>query len=237
MYHVGCSGWFYPHWNGNFFPAELEQKNWFRYYSSLFDTVEMNSTFYHVPKESTVDSWYRSVGDDFRFTIKANRVITHLKRFVDAENEISNFYRLAGRLKEKLGCILFQFPPSFRYDETRLQNVLHFLDAEYRNVLEFRHLTWFSEDVIRELEKADVAFCNVSTARLPGTCVSTPDNFYLRQHGDTMGYATDYSREALERWSSCIVSARAHEKWIYFNNDYGGFAPKNALQLRSMLSG
>ncbi|RLJ03148.1 MAG: DUF72 domain-containing protein [Candidatus Aenigmatarchaeota archaeon] len=236
MNYIGCSGWFYPHWHGSFYPSELKQSRWFKYYSEKFNTVELNSTFYHFPKESTARNWHRSSPKGFVYTLKVNRIITHLKRFVGTKRLINDFYRIGERLEEKMGCFLFQLPPSLHFTEKKLHEILSQLDPEKRNVLEFRHQSWFNDDVYRELKKNGIIFCSVSAPKLPDDLIKTGKDIYIRFHGRDRWYSHNYSDEELESWAERILKSRAVNVWCYFNNDFNAYAPKNAMKLREFLS-
>ncbi|MFQ6008359.1 MAG: DUF72 domain-containing protein [Candidatus Zixiibacteriota bacterium] len=235
MYYIGCSGWFYWHWKGKFYPEDIPQSRWFRYYAEKFATVELNAPFYRFPKTSTAKGWYKNSPKDFIFTLKVNRTITHIKRFKGTARLIKDFYRLGDEVKEKMGCFLFQLPPNIRYSESKLQEILRQLDPRKKNILEFRHESWFIDDVYEELKKNGVIFCIVSTPKLPDTFVKTADDVYIRFHGPASRYSSDYSNKELQSWAKRIRQSGAKNVWAYFNNDYNAYAPKNALYLRKLL--
>jgi len=233
MYHVGCSGWYYQHWSGRFYRGVAKNK-WFEHYARSFDTVELNSTFYHFPRESTARGWYRKAPEGFAYTLKANRVITHIKRFSGTKTLVRDFCRVADVLGEKLGCILFQLPPSVHYSREKLDGILSQLDPGKRNVLEFRHRSWWNEDVYRELREMGVIFCIVSAGGLPDDFVKTSRDTYVRFHGREW-YSYSYSRSELMSFSDKIRKSGARNAWCYFNNDFNCYAVDNALQLRGFL--
>jgi uncharacterized protein YecE (DUF72 family) len=237
MYYIGCSGWFYWHWKGKFYPEDIPQSRWFRHYTETFTTVELNAPFYRFPQLSTAKSWYRNAPPDFTYTLKVNRTITHIKKFKGTTRLIKDFYKLGDELKEKMGCFLFQLPPSFRYSESKLQEILRQLDPAKKNVLEFRHESWFVEEVYEELKKRGVIFCIVSSARLPDTFIKTADDVYIRFHGPASRYSSNYSNKELQTWAKRIRRSHAKSVWAYFNNDYNAYAPQNALYLRQLLQG
>jgi uncharacterized protein YecE (DUF72 family) len=237
MYYIGCSGWYYWHWKGKFYPEDIPQSKWFRYYTEKFATVELNSPFYRFPKLSTAKSWYKNSPKDFIFTLKVNRTITHLKKFKGTARLIKDFYKLGDEVKEKMGCLLFQLPPSIRYSESKLHEILRQLDPKKKNVVEFRHESWFIDDVYEEMRKQGVIFCIVSTPNLPDTLVKTADDVYIRFHGPASRYSSDYSEKELRSWAKKIRQSKAKNVWAYFNNDYNAYAPKNALYLRKLLQG
>src|SRR5215212_4461851 len=134
--HIGCSGWVYRHWKGGFYPAELPQKRWFEHYARDFDTVEINASFYRLPLESTFDGWREKAPPGFRYAVKANRFITHMKKLDGCDQEIDNFINLARRLQHTLGPILYQLPPSLHKDLVRLETLLNQLPSDIEHVVE-----------------------------------------------------------------------------------------------------
>jgi uncharacterized protein YecE (DUF72 family) len=235
MNYLGCSGWFYWHWKGKFYPTDLPQSKWFQYYAKHFNTVELNSPFYHFPKPSTAKNWYRQAPKGFVYTLKVNKAITHVKKFHDAEKLIKEFYKLGDELKEKMGCFLFQLPPSLKYSEKKLEEIIEQLDLEKKNVIEFRDKSWFRKEVYKELEKANIIFCIVSSPILPEEFVKTSKDIYIRFHGKTAWYRYNYSLSELEEWAERIKKAKPDNLWAYFNNDANAFAVENCLQLKKML--
>ena len=234
--HVGCSGWFYSHWRGLFYPRqEVTTKNWFAYYANVFNTVELNAPFYRWPKPSTVRRWKRDAPPGFIYTVKVNQRITHERRMVRTKNDVRAYYEIASGLAEKMGCFLFQFPPSHHYSPARLKSIVTQLDPAYRNVVEFRHRSWWRDTVFRELAARAITFCAVSAPRLPESFPSGQRLLYVRFSGRTQWYRHDYSREELTEWAGRIRQSGADEAWVYFNNDREAHAIKNALALRRML--
>lgn len=236
--HVGCSGWFYSHWRGIFYPRqEVTTKNWFAYYANVFGTVELNAPFYRWPKPATVRRWKRDAPPGFIYTVKVNQLITHERRMVRTRKHVQAFYEIAATLGDKMGCFLFQFPPSYRYTAARLKSIVTQLDPVQRNAVEFRHRSWWREPVYRALAGAGISFCAVSAPRLPETLPPNQRVIYVRFSGRTQWYRHDYSHAELADWAKRIRNSGAEEAWIYFNNDQQGHAIKNALVLRRMLAG
>jgi len=235
IYHLGTSGWSYPGWSGLFYPEDLSSKDWLNFYSQHFSTVEINMTFYRFPKPETLRGWMDKTPPHFLFTLKANRRITHLKKIKDVHHEVRYFYILANSLKEKLGCILFQLPPSIRFDLPLLEGFLATLSPEYKNVIEFRHESWYQDNVYELLRSHKVTFCAVSSAKVPGTVIETADIAYVRFHGLTGEHRHNYSENELKEWSEEIKTVQAKECFIYFNNDYQAYAVANAKALENML--
>jgi uncharacterized protein YecE (DUF72 family) len=239
--HVGCSGWFYWHWRGVFYPQEGSTRDWFKHYTGVFDTVELNAPFYKWPRPATVKTWKRNAPANFRYTVKVNGEITHERRMVRTQRLVNAFYEIGRELGPQMGCFLFQFPPSYKYSPARLKSLVRQLDPAWRNVVEFRHKSWWRTSVYRALAKQRITFCAVSAPRLPedlpviGKRRDHPSTLYVRFHGRTRWYRHDYSGEELMAWARRIVLSGAKDVWIYFNNDREGFAIKNAMELRHLL--
>jgi uncharacterized protein YecE (DUF72 family) len=235
IYHLGTSGWSYPGWKEKFYPADLSSHEWLPFYAQHFATVEINMTFYRFPKPDTLRSWLERTPPHFSFTLKANRQITHLKKLRNVKSEVRYFYILADSLREKLGCILFQLPPSITLNLELLEDFLLTLSPEYKNVIEFRHESWYDEKVYELLRAHAVTFCTVSSAKVPKAAVETSSIAYVRFHGLTGGYRHNYSDEELEEWAATIRMIKAEECYIYFNNDYEAYAVGNCLRLGEYL--
>jgi uncharacterized protein YecE (DUF72 family) len=234
--NVGCSGWFYSHWRGIFYPRqEVTTKNWFAYYANVFGTVELNAPFYRWPTLATVRRWKRDAPPNFIYSVKVNRLITHERRMVRTKKLVQSFYEIAETLGVKMGCFLFQFPPSYHYSSSRLKAILGQLDSSLRNIVEFRHRSWWRDSVYRDFARNKISFCAVSAPRLPDTIPPNQSRLYVRLSGKTRWYRHDYSSDELQLWLERIRASGADEAWIYFNNDREGFAIKNALTLRRML--
>jgi uncharacterized protein YecE (DUF72 family) len=229
--HIGCSGWYYWRWKGHFYPAELPTSQWFARYARVFKTVELNGTFYHWPRPATVAGWVRQAPRNFRYAIKVNGAITHERRLRRTRRLIRKFYGIAETLGPKLGCFLFQFPPSFRFTKARLRALVTELDPAFPSAVEFRHASWWCPEVYRALRRAGIIFCSVSAPRLPEALVRTADTVYVRFHGRSRWYRHDYSPAELAAWAEKIRASGAREAWIYFNNDYEGYATSNARRL------
>lgn len=232
---VGCSGWYYWHWKGAVYPADLPTSRWFEHYQRALDTVELNAPFYHWPRPATVQKWARQARPGFQYSVKVNRRITHLKRFSGTRALIREFCEFGDVLGEHMGCFLFQLPPSFYYTAARLNSVVTQLDPGRRNAVEFRHRSWWNEDVFKAFREAGLIFCSVSAPRLPDDVVHTVDAIYVRFHGAKQWYRYDYSEEELEAWAKRIRASHGKEIWVYFNNDFQGCAFRNARNLSHLL--
>ncbi len=233
--NIGCSGWFYWHWKGVFYPDHLTTAQWFRHYTENFKTVELNAPFYKWPRPATVRGWVRNAGPDFRYTVKVNQEITHERRMVRTKRLLKSFYEIGSILGPQLGCFLFQFPPSYKFTAARLKSIVSQLDPKWRNVVEFRHKSWWRKTVFRAFAQHRIIFCTVSAPRLPETIPPEGDIIYLRMHGRTRWYRHDYTTDELTQWAQRLASAGAKEIWVYFNNDREGFALKNASELSGLL--
>lgn len=235
---IGTSGWHYKHWLGLFYPAKLAPKEMFRFYSLHFDTVELNNTFYRLPKPETFESWRDNSPDKFLYAVKASRFITHMKKLKDPESSTIKFFDGAERLGEKLGPVLFQLPPRWRVDIDRLQNFLEALPEVHRYVIEIRDESWLVNDVYDVLRKFNVAFCIHDLANMQTPLEITADFTYIRFHGPGAAkYRGSYSDSALREWAERIAEWRAAnvDSYVYFNNDIGGHAITNAQTLKRLL--
>jgi uncharacterized protein YecE (DUF72 family) len=234
---VGCSGWFYWHWRGVFYPADLPTNQWFGHYAKSFRTVELNAPFYSWPTIAAVQTWVKQVKRRrFVYTVKVCELITHIKRFQGTETLIQDFSHIADLLGPHMGCFLFQLPPSFKYSPEALETIVSQLDHRRRNVVEFRHASWWNEDVFNAFRATGTIFCSCSGPRLPDDLIKTADEIYVRFHGTTNWYLHDYSKAELEDWAQRIKASGAKRVWAYFNNDREGYAIKNARQLKRLLA-
>lgn len=233
---IGCSGWFYWHWRDVIYPPGLPTRDWFRHYTGILKTVELNAPFYSWPTVTTVKTWLRQVGRrNFIYTVKASELITHVKQFLGTRTLVKDFGHIADLLGSRMGCFLFQLPPSFNFTPARLARIVSQMDPTRRNVVEFRHKSWWNEKVYITFRKAGVIFCSCSAPRLPDELVKTADEIYIRFHGIKQWYRHDYTREELGVWTQRIRASGAKRIWAYFNNDRNGFAVKNAKEFHRQL--
>ncbi|WP_429131892.1 DUF72 domain-containing protein [Ensifer sp. 4252] len=233
--HIGCSGWYYWHWKGQFYPTDVPSNQWFSIYAQQFDTVELNAPFYSWPTIAAVKTWLRQAEPGFVYTVKVCELITHVKRFDDTSTLIRDFGYIADLLGPQMGCFLFQLPPSVRYSTEMLHAVLDQLDPRHRNVVEFRHKSWWKDEVFSAFQKAGTIFCSCSGPRLPDELVKTADDIYIRFHGLSQWYRHDYTDPELRIWAERIRQSGAGTVWAYFNNDRDGHALKNAKRLSELL--
>jgi uncharacterized protein YecE (DUF72 family) len=236
---IGCSGWNYQHWrNGVFYPPRLPPRRWLEYYARHFDTVEVNSTFYRLPREGAVANWVRESPAGFLFAVKMSRYVTHIRRLRNLQPSIELFYSrirpLAG--SPKLGPVLWQLPGTFRRDDERLAQALEALPGG-RHCFEFRHESWFADEVYELLRHRGVALVIGDTPSRPfQTHELTADWTFIRFHHGARGRRSNYSKRELEEWAQRIDEwARRVDVYAYFNNDREGFAPRNASSLQKLL--
>ena len=234
---VGCSGWVYKHWRGLFYPEGLPQKRWFERYSQEFDTVEINASFYRLPLPSTFDGWREKAPPVFRYAVKANRFITHMKKLVGCDEEIARFIELARRLGPALGPILYQLPPSLHRDLSRLEAFIARLPNDIEQVVEFRHKSWYDDEVLGLLDRYDVGFVTHDLKGLVSPRWASGRTAYVRFHGTGGKYWGRYSDEALLGWTDWLLdqSKRGKSCWCYFNNDIHGHSIEDARALKSMV--
>ncbi len=221
---------------GKFYPQDMPTRDWFGHYAAQFDTVEINASFYSWPTVANVKSWLRRPGEqDFVYTVKVCELITHIRKFDLVRTLVEDFGMVADILGDRMGCFLFQMPPSYRYSEDRLRDILDQLDHRRRNVVEFRHASWWNDTVYSAFREQGTIFCSCSGPRLPDELVRTADEIYLRLHGPDRWYRHDYSETELKCWAERIRASGATRAWVYFNNDYEAFAPRNAAAMRRLL--
>lgn len=234
-WRIGCSGYHYPEWKRVFYPDDLPQRRWFEFYSNHFNTLELNVTYYRFPRLDVLKRWKERSPDGFSFAVKAPRHITHFKKFREAQRMLGDFYQLASEgLGEKLGCILFQFPAVFQFSPDRLVRITEMLDASFRNVLEFRHESWWRPEVFGQLRKSNVSFCGMSHPGLPDEAIATSDTLYYRFHGVPHLYNSLYDSRKLEQVVHGIHNLGGREAFAYFNNTAEGHAIANAKQLQDI---
>jgi len=233
---VGCSGYYYAHWKGRFYPGGSKNTELFGLYQTRFDTVEINATFYHNPTARQVESWTGKSRPEFVFSFKAPRSITHYKRLLECRDELLLFLHLIKPVREakKLGCILFQSPPSLQYSIELLERFTEELPEGYRYAFEFRNREYYCERTYSLLAERAMDFVWVSDPdRLPFERLIAPFK-YIRLHGEGSRYASQYSREALFVLAEKIRKMDA-DVYCYFNNDYNAYAPHDALNLIHLL--
>ncbi|MEA2015845.1 MAG: DUF72 domain-containing protein [Actinomycetota bacterium] len=235
--HIGTSGWSYDHWIGKFYPEEVKKNNWLACYSKEFGTVEINSSFYHLPRQKTFENWNKKTKKDFIFSVKASRYITHIKRLKDCREPLERLFKPAGELGKKLGPFLFQLPPNLKKDKEVFKKFLGLLPEKYKYAFEFREESWFMEDIYKLLEKHNCGVVISSSPGFPYREAVTSNLCYIRMHGSGELYRSCYSKEELKKVAAFIKKNlnKNIENYVYFNNDAEAYALENARTLMKML--
>jgi uncharacterized protein YecE (DUF72 family) len=230
---IGCSSYNNRYWKGIFYPDNLTASGMFEFYCQYFSTYEFNGSFYKFPTVKIFENWYKKAPENFLFSVKAPKEITHIKKFQDCENLISEFYKVCKTgLKEKLGCVLFQFPPSYSFTFDRLQHIIKNLDLKFQNVIEFRHESWWNDTVWNAFLENNVTFCSVSHPQLPQTIFKDFPLIYIRLHGiPKMFYSSYSSKELLDIKNK----TNCKSGFIYFNNTASEAGILNALEMKKLV--
>ncbi len=238
LIHIGTSGWSYNHWIGRFYPEDIKKNKWLGYYSKEFDTVEINSSFYHLPKQKTYNNWKKNTGEDFIFSVKVSRYITHIKRLKDCREPLGRLFESADGLEKKLGPFLFQLPPNLKKDREVFKKFLEILPENYKYAFEFRNESWFTEEIYKLLEKYKCAIVISSSPGFPYREEITANLCYIRMHGSGELYRSCYSGEEIKKIAAFIKKNLNKNTgiYIYFNNDAEAYAIENARTLIKMLS-
>ncbi len=237
--HIGCSGWVYPHWRERFYPKGVPQRAWLGFYAERFDTVEINNTFYRLPKLPAVQGWAENSPPGFTFAVKVSRYLTHIKRLTMVEPGMKRFLEPLGPLMRtaKLGPLLWQFPENFHCDIERLSGALAALPPG-RHAFEFRHESWFTDEVYGQLREHGAALVigDESSRWISTPHVRTADWTYIRFHHGSLGRGGNYSAAEIDTWARRIAQWRRDtEIYAYFNNDWEGYALRNAERLKKRL--
>ncbi|MFN3568314.1 MAG: DUF72 domain-containing protein [Caldimicrobium sp.] len=238
-YYIGTSGWSYPSFREIFYPLDLKPKDWLAFYSKYFNTVEINATFYRTPKPTTFQKWYESTPPYFVFSVKAPKLITHIKKLKDIKEPLETFLKSLKPLAEKARVLLFQLPPSLSFDKELLESFLRLMPKEYKNVIEIRHKSFHNEEFINLLEKYGVSLCFSDCGkRYPSWFeYNTADFLYIRLHGSKQLYVSNYEEEELDNLIKVIHKFTVSEVYVYFDNTALGYAVKNALSFKEKLLG
>lgn len=233
---IGTSGFHYNHWKGNFYPEELRKKDWLEYYLKYFKTLELNNSFYKLPDAKTFDNWRKSVPEGFLYSVKASRYLTHNKKLKDSQEPLNRFLESTSWLHEKLGPVLFQLPPGWKYNAERLDYFLNLLPADLRFTFEFRNATWYKDEVLQKLQEKNIAFCIYELEYHTSPIEITADFVYIRLHGPSAKYSGSYSDNILQYWAEELKkwSREGKDVFIYFDNDQNGYAAFNAVKLRQL---
>jgi uncharacterized protein YecE (DUF72 family) len=221
--HVGTSGYSYKEWKGNFYPEDLPAKEMLAYYSRRLPAVEINNTFYRLPQASMIENWKEQVPKDFRFSIKASQRITHIKRINNVADETKYLLETAALLEERLGVALFQLPPNMKKDIDRLKAFLDLLPADARSAFEFRHETWFDDEIFGLLRAKDCALVVSDTDERPlSEIISTATWGYLRLR------RTAYDENDLVEWMNRVKTQKWKDAFVFFKHEDEGVGPKLA---------
>jgi len=235
--YIGTSGYAYNHWRDVFYPSDLPSYKWLEYYTKFFKTVELNVTFYRLPQETAFKDWYKRTPEDFIFVLKGSRFITHVKKLRGVGEAVKLFFGRAGLLKEKLGVVLWQLPPSWKKNTERLDDFLKIISRyKIRQAFEFRHESWFCDEVYKLLQKYKVALCLADSPDYPKVEKVTADFVYLRFHGGEILYGSRYSKKEMREWAKKIImwKKKRLDVYIYFNNDAFSYAVENAKELKKL---
>lgn len=221
--YVGTSGYSYKEWKGTFYPQDLPEKEMLRFYGQHFQTVEINNTFYRMPKPSVLEAWAAEVPDNFKFVLKASQRITHMQRLKNTDDSLAYLLKVASTLKEKLGPLLFQLPPYLKKDAARLRDFLQSLPAERCSAFEFRHQSWFDEEVFELLRQHRTVLCIAEAENdLEIPFVSTADWGYLRLR------RPDYGDTELKAWAKRVEAQKWRDGFIFFKHEEEGKGPAMA---------
>lgn len=236
-WQIGCSGFHYKEWKELFYPAGLPQRSWFTHYCEHFSALELNVTFYRFPQLTTLQGWYEKSPAHFSFAVKAPRLITHYKKFEETASLLNDFYNVTRQgLKEKLGCILFQLPPDLSFSEQLLDKIINQLDGSFKNIIEFRHKSWWNSAVYDVLTMKNISFCSISYPNLPDPVIQTTGTVYYRFHGVPRLYHSAYSESFLQKIADEINNLNVVEQaFLFFNNTASTAAIHNARYLQQQL--
>lgn len=235
MIHIGTSGWQYDSWRRRFYPKDLPQAQWLPFYAERFETVEVNNTFYRLPKRETFVRWREVTPPGFLVTVKASRFITHIKRLKEPADSVRMFYERAEGLGDKLGPVLFQLPPRFNADLERLDTFLDVLPRHVPAAFEFRDASWETDEIRALLDEHGAALVLADRPGRRVPMIVTGGRSYIRFH-QGQRLSPHYRREKLRRWADRIAALPAREVYIYFNNDPDGAAVRDADTMRTLLA-
>jgi uncharacterized protein YecE (DUF72 family) len=233
---IGCSGWQYKHWRGDFYPASLPQSRWLTHYAERFNTVEINNTFYRLPAAETFGAWRRLAPAGFVFAVKASRYLTHMKKLKDPTDPVRLFFSHARRLGPVFGPVLYQLPPRWPINVERFEAFLRALPRGRRHAVEFRERSWYDPAIFDLLERYRVALCLHDMEGSASERLTVGPFVYVRFHGPQK-YGGTYPQETLDDWAGWLGGRlRAGvDVYAYFNNDAHGHAPRDAVRLRGLI--
>jgi uncharacterized protein YecE (DUF72 family) len=240
--HIGTSGWSYKHWSEIFYPKNIKPDKYLEFYTTRFDCVELNSCFYHLPLKTTVTRWLARTHENFKFCPKLSRFITHEMQLVNIEEAMRNFFDVFEGMKNRLGPVLIQLPPGLAYDRSLIGNFFNLIFEKYnryRFAVEARNKTWMNNTFFDLLAQYGIALVTADSGnRYPYFEMVTSRFVYLRLHGREQLYASDYHENDLRSYAEKISFwlSKGKEVWVFFNNDYYGFAVKNAEKLKEIIA-
>jgi uncharacterized protein YecE (DUF72 family) len=236
--HIGTSGWHYDHWRGPFYPGGLSKDDFLPFYADRFQTVEINNSFYQLPRKRTLEKWRDGVQAGFVFAVKASRYITHMKKLKDPEKTLSPFLEVIDVLRPKLGPVLFQIPPKWRFNPERFRDFLKALPSGHKYAFELRDPSWHDPRAFEAMAERDIAFCIYELAGRRSPKEVTADFVYVRLHGPGAAYQGQYSTQSLSGWAGAISTwaRQGREVFCYFDNDEAGYAARDAGRLQEMLA-
>ncbi len=240
--HIGTSGWSYQDWKEIFYPKELKSTDWLSFYARTFKVTEINSSFYHLPRKQTVESWVKKTPAGFLFCPKMSRYLTHIKKLKEPEETLERFFDVFAPMQPKMGPVLIQLPPSLKFDHDTADHLFKLLNTSYSNyefALEGRHDSWLEPDSLGLMTKYRISFViSHSGNHFPYGEHITAKNIYFRFHGPTTLFNSKYPDSALAAFARLFNkwAKQGHELWIFFNNDFYGYAIENALKLEELLT-
>lgn len=234
---VGCSGWQYKHWRGDFYPADLPATRWFEHYAKTFDTVEINNSFYRWPAPETFAKWRENAPRGFLYAVKASRFLTHMKKLKDPEEPLARTFESVKALGPRLGPVLYQLPPRWPVNLERFERFVRTLPRTKLQTIEFREPSWYTDDVFAMLRKYKVALCLHDMHGSSTEKIVVGPFIYVRYHFGTQKYGGRYEDWRLDEWADWLAArvAEGLRVFAYFNNDTGGHAPRDAVRLRDRI--
>jgi uncharacterized protein YecE (DUF72 family) len=235
--YIGTSGWSYDHWAGVFYPPDLKTADRLAFYINHFNSVEINSTFYHLPTPSAFKGWRESAPKGFIYALKGSRFITHMKKLKNPEEPLELFLERTRILKDNLGPILFQLPPRWRCNPSRLKEFVKLLPKNIRFAFEFREPSWFNREVYDIFKKRNISLCIYHMPGYESPLEITAKFLYIRFHGTDFLYGGRYPKDEIRRWADLISKylKDGFDAYVYFNNDANGYAVINAKELMEMV--
>lgn len=239
---IGTSGYSYRGWKGKFYPDDLQKREWISFYSKKFNSVELNVTFYRLPRKKTFENWNKRTEENFKFVLKAPRKITHFGKLSVDDDYLREFSKRASGLGKKFSMVLWQLPPNLKMDIELLTGFLSKLEGisplnKVKHSIEFRNHTWFDKKVFQKLSERNIALVCAHSAKFPFKEKHTADFAYFRFHGPEELYKSKYSNIQLEKWAERMSNflQENDEIYVFFNNDYHGYAIENAEKLKQLL--